>query len=32
MSTLALNRPNEKQRMFFLDKHRHIAFGGARGG
>ena len=27
-----LGRPNEKQHMFLLDTHRHVAFGGARGG
>ena len=29
---LVLDRPNEKQRLFLLDRHRYIAFGGARGG
>ena len=24
--------PNERQKKFFMDKHRYIAFGGARGG
>ena len=24
--------PNEKQKQFFTDRHRYIAFGGARGG
>lgn len=27
-----LGKPNEKQHMFLLDTHRHVAFGGARGG
>lgn len=27
-----LGRPNEKQHKFLLDTHRHVAFGGARGG
>lgn len=27
-----IGRPNAKQRLFLLDKHKHIAFGGARGG
>lgn len=29
---LLLAQPNEKQRRFLLDRHRHIAYGGARGG
>ncbi len=29
---LVLDRPNEKQALFFADTHRHIGFGGARGG
>ena len=32
MKTLVLDRPNEKQRLFLLDRHRYVAFGGARGG
>ena len=27
-----MDAPNEKQRRFLLDRHRHIAYGGARGG
>lgn len=27
-----LGKPNEKQRLFLLDRHKHIGFGGARGG
>lgn len=27
-----IEQPNEKQRLFLLDRHKHIAFGGARGG
>lgn len=30
--TLKMGVPNEKQRLLLLDKHKHIAFGGARGG
>ena len=29
---LALDPPNEKQALFLKDHHRHVAFGGARGG
>lgn len=29
---LVINEPNEKQRQFLLDKHKHIGYGGARGG
>lgn len=29
---LRFGKPNEKQRLFLLDRHRHIAYGGARGG
>ena len=29
---LRMDAPNEKQRRFLLDRHRHIAYGGARGG
>ena len=32
MPTLNLGKPNEKQRAFLLDTHKHIAFGGSRGG
>ena len=32
MSTLRMPRPNEKQEMFLTDTHRHVAYGGARGG
>lgn len=32
MKQLTLGAPNEKQRKFLLDRHRHIAYGGARGG
>ena len=31
MKQLTLGAPNEKQRKFLLDRHRHIAYGGARG-
>ena len=27
-----INEPNEKQKLFLADRHKHIAFGGARGG
>lgn len=27
-----IGKPNEKQMLFLTDKHRHVAFGGARGG
>ena len=29
---LILQTPNEKQKLFLADHHRHVAFGGARGG
>ena len=29
---ISVGKPNEKQKLFLRDKHRHIAFGGARGG
>ena len=29
---IKLPTPNPKQKLFLLDKHRHLAFGGARGG
>ena len=32
MRTLTLAAPNEKQRLFLTDRHRYVAFGGARGG
>ena len=32
MTELRMDAPNEKQRQFLLDRHRHIAYGGARGG
>lgn len=32
MSRLYLDPPNEKQKLFLADHHRHVAFGGARGG
>ena len=32
MTELRICAPNEKQRRFLLDRHRHIAYGGARGG
>ncbi len=32
MTVLRMDAPNEKQRRFLLDRHRHIAYGGARGG
>ena len=32
MSELRLQRPSPKQAMFLRDKHKHILFGGARGG
>ena len=32
MTELRIDVPNEKQRRFLLDRHRHIAYGGARGG
>jgi len=28
---IALGVPNEKQILFLKDKHKHVAFGGARG-
>ena len=30
--TLKISAPNEKQKVFLKDTHRHIAYGGARGG
>jgi len=32
MALLQLSPPNEKQKLFLLDRHKHVAFGGARGG
>ena len=32
MRTLDLGRAQPKQTLFLKDKHRHIAYGGARGG
>lgn len=32
MPTLSISEPNTKQQLFLSDKHKHIAFGGARGG
>ena len=29
---LSIEAPNEKQKAFLLDRHRHVAYGGARGG
>jgi len=29
---IALSKPNAKQVLFFKDRHRHVGFGGARGG
>ena len=29
---LVLEEPNDKQKLFLADHHRHVAFGGARGG
>ena len=29
---ISLGKPNKKQDMFLRDHHRHVAFGGARGG
>ena len=28
----SLGTPNDKQRLFFLDRHKYVAYGGARGG
>lgn len=27
--TLKVDRPNEKQKKFLLDKHKHVGYGGA---
>lgn len=32
MPTVDLGKPNKKQDLFLRDRHRHVAFGGARGG
>ncbi len=32
MPTLTLPEPNEKQKLFLTDTHRHVGYGGARGG
>ena len=32
MNELVLGRPSEKQKLFLRDRHKHILFGGARGG
>ena len=32
MKTVTIPAPNPKQRLFLLDRHRYVAFGGARGG
>lgn len=32
MALLALGSPNEKQRIFLTDTHKHVGYGGARGG
>lgn len=32
MITLDLGQPNDKQVLFLQDKHRHVGYGGARGG
>lgn len=32
MAVLKMERPNPKQVLFLKDKHKNIAFGGARGG
>ena len=32
MNELILQRPSEKQARFLRDRHKHILFGGARGG
>lgn len=29
---LTIQEPNKKQILFLKDKHRHVGFGGARGG
>ncbi len=32
MATLNISEPNEKQKLFLKDHHRHVGYGGARGG
>ena len=32
MADIRLGRPNEKQKLFLRDHHRHVGYGGARGG
>ncbi len=32
MTELRIGRPNPKQKLFLEDRHRHVAYGGARGG
>ena len=32
LTTITIPAPNPKQRQFLLDRHRYVAFGGARGG
>lgn len=32
MKQLRFGEPNEKQKLFLRDRHRHVAYGGARGG
>lgn len=32
MSLLVMQEPSEKQKLFLTDTHKHVAFGGARGG
>lgn len=29
---IEIDKPNEKQKLFLQDRHKHVAFGGARGG
>ena len=32
IAEMHIEEPNEKQKLFLRDRHRHVAFGGARGG
>ena len=32
MAVINIPEPNEKQKLFLADQHRHVAYGGARGG
>lgn len=32
MNVLKIPEPNEKQKLFFADRHKYVAYGGARGG